>query len=560
MKKRSIILIPILLILLSFNVSALITVALDSPTDNYTEVASNKIIFRCIAAGENLVNITLKLKSTAVWYSMGTKPSSNFVPTEFTISPLLNGDYEWNCVARDKTNKEFQAPKSSQLHINVTFNTPPRITKAIPDQTKNINADPWFIDLSSYKEDSEDSGDKLAWSISDVDNSLITINITKDIMTFTPKLDKYGSDEINIILTDSGSLTTSRKILLTINQKVEKENTAPKIKSSIADIDEINISIDEEEYELDLTEYESDEEDPAENLTWSISGIDEEVFEAELTDKAKDIITITPKDIGSDKVTLKLNDSKGLSDSEEITIRIIGNQTSEEETTTNEEELLEEENNEFAPVITSFSPSDSNIVLEKQVSKMYTIKKDDKDTFPEDLKVQWYLDDKELKGQTKDSYFMPYNTIKDSEEHTLTVKVSDQDSSTEHSWTITLKEETNKTALTNTTALNATFVSSEALSPKTDSEITGAATGILSKETFKSLPFIIIATILVVALVILIAKKSFKPKKPHVHFSKTKASLDDTITLGEAKLEKYGKPKEPSPANNKVLRDIFGNK
>ncbi|MCK5160697.1 MAG: hypothetical protein KAQ99_03905, partial [Candidatus Aureabacteria bacterium] len=187
---------------------------------------------------------------------------------------------------------------------------------------------PVTIDLSGNEMDTEDgSGDNnsLIWSISGVDVTLFTASIDPgtDILTITPVLDASGSDVVTLTLTDSGGLTDTQNVTVTITAAVV--NDSPVISSVIPDIT-TSENIPEV---FDLTAYETDTEDgPAaddNNLIWSISGVDETLFTASID--SADVLTITPAldASGTDVVTLTLTDSGGKTDSQEIIIAVIGN-------------------------------------------------------------------------------------------------------------------------------------------------------------------------------------------------------------------------------------------
>jgi len=93
------------------------------------------------------------------------------------------------------------------------------IVSFIPNQSKNQNDSAWTVDLTAYESDTEDSGTDLDWSVSDVDTTLISAVITdsdEDILTITPVVNASGSDTITLTLTDSGGLTATQNIIVTL--------------------------------------------------------------------------------------------------------------------------------------------------------------------------------------------------------------------------------------------------------------------------------------------------------------------------------------------------------
>ena len=99
-------------------------------------------------------------------------------------------------------------------------NQPPEIVGTIPDQTKDEDDAAWTFDLTEYESDTEDSGTALNWSVGTVSGSLFTAAITdldEDILTMTPVADASGSEVITLTLTDSGGLTDTQDITVTLN-------------------------------------------------------------------------------------------------------------------------------------------------------------------------------------------------------------------------------------------------------------------------------------------------------------------------------------------------------
>jgi hypothetical protein len=104
----------------------------------------------------------------------------------------------------------------------VCNNTPPSIVGTIPHQTEDEDALPWTLDCTAHEKDAdaEDSDVYLDWSVSDVDTTLFTAEVTdsdNNIVTFTPVPDANGSDVITLTLTDSCGLTDTQDVNVTLN-------------------------------------------------------------------------------------------------------------------------------------------------------------------------------------------------------------------------------------------------------------------------------------------------------------------------------------------------------
>tara|TARA_Y100000310_G_scaffold345778_1_gene469730 strand:- start:6723 stop:11762 length:5040 start_codon:yes stop_codon:yes gene_type:complete len=120
---------------------------------------------------------------------------------------------------------------SNNLTLTVSgVNDAPNIVGTIANISINEDSSSTTKDLTSFENDTEDSGTKLDWSVSGVNTTLMTASITDldgDVLTVTPKANQSGSDDISLTLTDSNGATTSQ----TINVLINSVNDAPGISS-----------------------------------------------------------------------------------------------------------------------------------------------------------------------------------------------------------------------------------------------------------------------------------------------------------------------------------------
>ncbi len=108
---------------------------------------------------------------------------------------------------------------TQQWNVTVTgTNTAPVINGTIPAQTLAEDGGTLTLDLTPFERDLEDGNAGLTWSVSGVDASLltITINAATDEAAITPVANAFGSDTATFTLTDSGGLTASQNVLITV--------------------------------------------------------------------------------------------------------------------------------------------------------------------------------------------------------------------------------------------------------------------------------------------------------------------------------------------------------
>jgi hypothetical protein len=98
-------------------------------------------------------------------------------------------------------------------------NIPPTILGTVPNQVKLEDSLPWTLDLTPYEDDIEDFGLGLTWYLEGVDSSLYSVtgeNSSDDVLTFIPKPDAFGNNEVTLWLVDSGGNWDSQKLWINI--------------------------------------------------------------------------------------------------------------------------------------------------------------------------------------------------------------------------------------------------------------------------------------------------------------------------------------------------------
>jgi hypothetical protein len=264
----------------------------------------------------------LKLK----WYITGENTSLYTVDGEYSVDDVLTikpqPDAYGNNLVTLWLEDSFGAKTSQLWWINITSeNDPPEIQGVIPSYEKWENDPSWQLDLTGYKYDKDHLESELSWSTQgwDIEPTPIqSVSITADIITFSLKPDSYGDKEVTVYLLDSGdpALTDSQKIWI----NVTLVNKPPTINGTIPNV---NMNEDDPDYALDLTEFETDREDqgPSGNLQWTILGLNTSLVSASISDN-NITFSLVPNAYGTNEVTLILEDSEALIDTQKIWINV----------------------------------------------------------------------------------------------------------------------------------------------------------------------------------------------------------------------------------------------
>jgi hypothetical protein len=206
---------------------------------------------------------------------------------------------------------------SQNIWVNVTLvNKPPVINGSIPSFDK-VEDDPiWTLDLTSYETDREDPYPSLnlVWSLLGVNNSLLSVSISDNNITFTPIPEKYGNNQITIQLTDSYGATDYQKIWVNITPS----NDAPRIVGIIPSFEK---NEDAMNWSINVSRYKYDVDNLSSQLYWQILGWDTSLFDS--VGVVGDIITfdLAPDSNGNNNIYIRLSDGL-LNDTQEIWVNI----------------------------------------------------------------------------------------------------------------------------------------------------------------------------------------------------------------------------------------------
>ncbi|MHA1111734.1 MAG: hypothetical protein ACTSRE_11575 [Promethearchaeota archaeon] len=191
--------------------------------------------------------------------------------------------------------------------------------------TQNEDFGSFDFYLSDYESDLENSGTSLDWYITGLDTSLVTVSgeySDTDILTFSSVSNAFGSDTFTLWLVDSGGLTDSVEITITINTV----NDDPNIQNPSTIQGNSSWTQDEDfgSFDFYLSDFESDLEDSGTSLDWYITGLNTSLITVSGEYSDNDVLTFhsVANAAGTDEFTLWLVDSGGLTDSIQITIQV----------------------------------------------------------------------------------------------------------------------------------------------------------------------------------------------------------------------------------------------
>jgi hypothetical protein len=107
-------------------------------------------------------------------------------------------------------------------YLNITViesSDVPIIQGVVPDQIKPEDSPPWILDLNKYEPIPTNPQIEFQWYLTGENNSLYTLsgeNDTNGQLIFSPKADKFGTDQVTLWLISSESLITSQQLWINI--------------------------------------------------------------------------------------------------------------------------------------------------------------------------------------------------------------------------------------------------------------------------------------------------------------------------------------------------------
>ena len=243
-----------------------------------------------------------QLKIEGVYELGALSPSSNY-DLYLSVYKLLD-DGRYSITLRDK---RLNIPAGSE-DIDLNYNQEGGI---ISGKIIDLDENPVLGAISVLADKA--TGNYQGIATTDQNGDYIFYNVPEGEYAIKGLHSLYVTSTVVCVDVSDDKTTTAENIV------ISKSFFAPEIAPAIKDI-----STDEDVLvSYDLTQNETDPIDSDAQLVWSISGVNTDLFTADI-DAASDVLTITPVSNanGSDVVTLTLTNSHGLTDTQDITVTI----------------------------------------------------------------------------------------------------------------------------------------------------------------------------------------------------------------------------------------------
>ena len=412
-KKRTLLILFLLIVLTQISITGAVTVTLTWPEDNQINTTTDDIAFKCKATWtdgtpqENIANLSLyhNITGTFDFAQVNATAVTNNQDYEFSaVNDIAMGSYIWNCMATSEDNTPYFASANFTLTIS---NSNPIYTE-IPNMTWPEDIINNSLNLSNYFSDPD--GEALTYASSTPSN--IGVSIDVDLVTLTPNANFSGTSTTTFTATDPRSLTNTSN---TVNLNIIQVNDPPLL---TANINNITWSKNTNE-EIDLSDYFTDIDSSLNYSSTPLSNINVSINNE--TRKA----TLTPQTdwAGSATITFIADDGEFSANSNTVNLGVISGNS--------------------PPVINSFSPTSTTLNLNPNEQQNFIITKSDADN--DAIAVSWYLGNEVIENATSDSYTLANITTG---VHTLKVVVSDSTLTDSQEWSIIIGNQTTEIATT----------------------------------------------------------------------------------------------------------------
>jgi hypothetical protein len=164
--------------------------------------------------------------------------------------PTPRGKYNVTVWVQDSS--ELEPPDKPVINETISIrvlNSKPEIKGIITPIFKSEDDLPWVLDLFRNKTDLEDYGENLIWIVENLNESLLSVNIKNDKLTFNHHPDASGSNEIKLVLRDSDLDSNSINFMI----HVLPVNDPPRLFKPIPN--QIHVEDSTEPWIINLTTY-----------------------------------------------------------------------------------------------------------------------------------------------------------------------------------------------------------------------------------------------------------------------------------------------------------------
>ena len=231
--------------------------------------------------------------------------TANVSNSTLTITPVAAGTTTVMIMVQDA--EGLTITRNVTVTVNPAPNLAPVVVEAIDPLTLTAGTSTTTIDMAAHF--SDPNGDPLIYTAVSADTRVATVSVSNSTLQLTPLAE--GTTTVLIMVRDTGGLTITRNVTVTVNPK---PNTAP---VAVRPVGPFTFTVGDNAATVNLSTHFSDPEGDA--LSYSVISTDTRVATASISNST---LKLTPVTEGTTTVMIMVRDTGGLTITRNVTVTV----------------------------------------------------------------------------------------------------------------------------------------------------------------------------------------------------------------------------------------------
>ena len=225
--------------------------------------------------------------------------------TTLSLTPVAEGTTTVMIMVQDT--EGLTITRNVTVTVNPAPNRAPTVVEAIDPLTLAAGADATTIDMTAHFSDPD--GDALTYTAVSTDTRVVTASVSGSTLKLTPVAE--GTTTVMIMVRDTGGLTITRNVTVTV---LPKPNAAP---TAVKSVGPFTFTVGEDATTVNLSTHFSDPDGDA--LTYTAVSTDTRVATVSVSSST---LKLTPVAEGTTTVMIMVQDTGGLTITQNVTVTV----------------------------------------------------------------------------------------------------------------------------------------------------------------------------------------------------------------------------------------------
>ena len=285
-----------------------------NPAPNRAPVVTETINPLTLTAGDNPTTVDLSDKFSdpdgdTLSYSVVSTDTRvatvSISKTTLSLTPVAEGTTTVMIMVQDT--EGLTITRNVTVTVNPAPNRAPVIVEAIDPLTLAAGADATTIDMTAHFSDPD--GDALTYTAVSTDTRVVTASVSSSTLKLTPVAE--GTTTVMIMVRDTGGLTITRNVTVTV---LPKPNAAP---TAVKSVGPFTFTVGDNATTVNLSTHFSDPDGDA--LTYTAVSTDTRVATVSVSSST---LKLTPVAEGTTTVMIMVQDTGGLTITQNVTVTV----------------------------------------------------------------------------------------------------------------------------------------------------------------------------------------------------------------------------------------------